>query len=600
MEKSLYGSLLKCRALCLILFVRLRLFVFLLLIIQSPGLSAATNQEPVAQQPLKLDSHSADGEVVQSNAGATFKIRTDLVVVHVVVRDAEGKTIGNLKKEDFELFDNHKPQIISNFSVETLSFKSFETPTEAESPGTKPGTIPGKESTFPRKFIALYFDDLHLSIADVGQSVSAARKLLEQKKPSERFAVFTSSGRVEQNFTHDQEFLNTALLRITPQPVRHKLPARCPPQISYYQAYQIAEVENPQVLQVVMDDFAQCPGSPTGKETLEREVQAEAHEQLVLGETDVRTGLRNLQSIIRRMSGFPGQRIIALLSPGFFVPPSISETSQAIDLATRAHVVVHAIDTRGVYLLEVGADASSSRRTPPSPAKIQVASIEQHADEGVLSELADGTGGLYFHGRNDIDVGLLQATAEPEFSYVLGFSPRGLKRDGKYHALKVSLRGKLYRTIQARQGYFPPREPEDPEAAAKQELELAVASRDAMPDLVIQCQTFVHKDVSGNFRLTVAARIDAKSFRFQKSGDRNTADLRVVAALFDGNGNIVTARQNSIAMALRDSTLAIVNKTGIRARFQFDVLPGTYLLRVVARESVGPLMGATERPVVVP
>jgi VWFA-related protein len=418
------------------------------------------------------------------------------------------------------------------------------------------------------------------------------------KISSERFAVFTSSGHVEQDFTANRELLNAALGRMKPQPLQQNVSGPCPPHISYYQAYQIAELENTQVLHVVMDDFAQCPGSPGGKETLERYVRAEAQQQLSLGETDVRTGLLNLQSVIRRMGTLPGQRVIALLSPGFFVPSSTQDTNQVIDLATRAKVVLNAVDTRGVYLLDVGADATS--RTIPSPDKIQVASVEQHVNGRVLSELADGTGGLFFHGRNDLDAGLLQATGEPEFSYVLGFSPRELKRDGKYHKLKVTVPANLHATVQARQGYFAPREPEDPEAAAEQEMELAVASRDSFSDVPIQCQTSIHQNVSGNFRLTVVARIDAKGFRFQRLADRNKDSVRVVAAIFDGNGNILTAKYNTVMMALRDSTLTTIAKTGIRARFEFDVQPGNYLLRVVARESEGPLMGAAELPVIVP
>ncbi|HTQ59076.1 MAG TPA: hypothetical protein VMI32_02565, partial [Candidatus Solibacter sp.] len=50
---------------------------------------------------------------------ATFKVRVNLVLVRVVVRDTDGKVVTNLKKEDFQLSDNRKPQVISSFSVET-------------------------------------------------------------------------------------------------------------------------------------------------------------------------------------------------------------------------------------------------------------------------------------------------------------------------------------------------------------------------------------------------------------------------------------------------------------------------------------------------
>src|SRR6202044_3261957 len=57
-------------------------------------------------------------EMSQRDAPATFSTKVNLVMVPVVVRDAKGKAIGTLQKEDFQLFDKGKPQLITRFSVE--------------------------------------------------------------------------------------------------------------------------------------------------------------------------------------------------------------------------------------------------------------------------------------------------------------------------------------------------------------------------------------------------------------------------------------------------------------------------------------------------
>jgi len=54
-------------------------------------------------------------------------VRVNLVLVRVVVRDRQGKIISNLKKEDFQLFDNKKLQAISSFSVETPEARTAST-----------------------------------------------------------------------------------------------------------------------------------------------------------------------------------------------------------------------------------------------------------------------------------------------------------------------------------------------------------------------------------------------------------------------------------------------------------------------------------------
>ena len=74
----------------------------------------------------------------------------------------------------------------------------------------------------------------------------------------------------------------------------------------------------------------------------------------------------------------------------------------------------------------------------------------------VIEQLADGTGGTFFHDRNDLGQGFLNAGAMPEFSYVLGFTPESLKFDGNYHHLKVTLTTKKKWAVQARRGYFAP------------------------------------------------------------------------------------------------------------------------------------------------
>ena len=45
------------------------------------------------------------------------------MLVRVVVRDDNGRTVGNLHKEDFRLFDDGKPQEIADFSVEVSNPK---------------------------------------------------------------------------------------------------------------------------------------------------------------------------------------------------------------------------------------------------------------------------------------------------------------------------------------------------------------------------------------------------------------------------------------------------------------------------------------------
>jgi len=73
-----------------------------------------------------------------------------------------------------------------------------------------------------------------------------------------------------------------------------------------------------------------------------------------------------------------------------------------------------------------------------------------------LGELADGTGGVFFHGSNDLEFGFKALEEGPEVVYLLELPLTGAKSDGSFHRLKV----KVSRDgvgVQARRGYFVPK-----------------------------------------------------------------------------------------------------------------------------------------------
>src|SRR5579863_2328074 len=57
-------------------------------------------------------------EVSSEDNPITFSSRVNLVSVPVVVRDRAGRAVGNLTREDFQLFDKGKLQLITKFSME--------------------------------------------------------------------------------------------------------------------------------------------------------------------------------------------------------------------------------------------------------------------------------------------------------------------------------------------------------------------------------------------------------------------------------------------------------------------------------------------------
>jgi len=298
----------------------------------------------------------------------------------------------------------------------------------------------------------------------------------------------------------------------------------------------------------------------------------------------------------------PGQRSIVLISPGFLVVDDRrEEESGLVERAIKASVVIGSLDSRGLYTQIAGGDASTIGRSTVTIAQkssfLTAASIIQ---SDILSNLALGTGGVYYHGTNDYDEGLRRTAAPPEYLYVLGYSPSGMKLDGQYHSLKVSLVNRKGLDVQARKGFYAPTHSTDPAEQAREQIEEAFFARDDIHDLAAVLQTQFFKSDNGDVRLSATAEVDVKKLAFRKDGERNRNDLTVVTGLFDNDGNYVTGTQKVVEMRLRDETLEKRVGNGIGVKSSFAVHPGRYVVRMVVRDSEGQSIAAQSSLVEIP
>jgi VWFA-related protein len=571
----------------------------------APAQEAPAKPEP-PNMPGQVPPSDDKQEVSSHDAPTTFKVRVNLVLVRVVVRDAQGKVVSNLKKEDFQLQDSRKPQAISSFSVET---PESHTASALASPDADAGysssadAIGGKATVLPRRFVSLVFDDVHLSMEDATFVRDSATRLFGALAASDRVAINTTSGQFSQDFTDDQELLKKALLGIIPRSMTARAFHDCP-DVNYYEADLIVNKNEAQALAVAAEEAVQCAfGGNEQMLSQARTMAMVAAERAVsAGDAESQYAYRHIEDVARRLASMPGQRVLVFVSPGFLQTTIQSEASEMIDRATRANIVINTIDARGLYAPDVMGDIANppqdTYRTAGYKTSYRVA--QQTAQEDVLAQLADGTGGKFFHNRNDVDEAMRQAVAAPAFSYLLGFSPQNLKIDGRYHPLKVSLTNKEKYNIQARHGYYAPRSINDPAEATKEEMREALFSQEEIRDLPVELQTQFFRKDDAEARLAVLTRLDVKGMHFRKAEGRNNDSLTIVTGIFDENGNFVTGGEKTVQMRLLDTTYERLSHSGFTVKSSFDVKPGTYMVRLVVRDSEGAQMAARNGAVVIP
>src|SRR5467141_5031820 len=315
---------------------------------------------PPQDAPAKTDSTAKpppatagpNEEVSSRDTPTTFKVRVNLVLVRVVVRDQQGKIVSNLKKEDFQLYDNRKLQTISSFSVETPETRTASAIASSAEAGSSSSmdVAGGKAVVLPQRFVSMVFDDMHLSMADATFVRDSATRFFGALAASDRVSLNTTSGQLTQEFTDDREKLAKALLGIVPRSLTGHGFHDCP-DVDYYQADLIVNKSVLYARAGANQEALQCAfnGDTKMMAAAQNLAQLAANRAVAQGDNETQYAYRHLEEVVRRLASMPGQRVLALVSPGFISSTLQSEASEMVDRATRANIVINTIDARGLY-----------------------------------------------------------------------------------------------------------------------------------------------------------------------------------------------------------------------------------------------------------
>jgi VWFA-related protein len=410
--------------------------------------------QAAAQQPNET---SAPG------GAAKVQVNVNVVLIPVVVRDAQGLAVGTLKREDFQIFDKDKPQAISGFTIEKRAAMKSESSAPEIVPAVpvvSASAVTPQSTVIPQRFIVFLLDDLHLTFSNLAQVQKAAIRILPGSLADSDMAAVVSTSGTNSGLTRDHAKLQEAVMKIQSRNLDQHAQRECP-DLDYYRADLIQNGHDNTAFEAAVRDALTCASLDPKiyRNVAEGMVRTAASRVLTAGDSDVHTTLGFVKELIRRMSGLPGQRTLILVSPGFLTvtPEAMSAKSQIIDFAAQCNVIINALDAKALYITEIDASerGAGSEYALATGNESQSRRESLSLSENVMAEFADGTGGTYFHNSNDLAGGLQNLTAAPEFVYLLEFSLEHVKSDGAYHRLKVKVdRDGLQ--LKTRRGYFAP------------------------------------------------------------------------------------------------------------------------------------------------
>lgn len=550
-------------------------------------------------------------------ASQALRVESRLVQVEVVVRDVRGRPLSGLKKDDFAVLESGHARDIAEFSVETSPEAA---PAPAKPANAAPGTGATPVAPQPKapeaappggRWIVLFFDDINTMPGDLAHAKIAAKRFIKEAGiDGDRIAVFTSSSGQVLDFTHVSDAVLAAAAQVKSHPRMSPGGLASCPRITAYEAYQIVNGD-PNALDAKVQEACRCTGVQTcgpievgGNVSLIAgggvvdALKAQAQATWAQAHVASQDTLDVVRASIGRLARLPGKRLLLLASSGFFTFDLDEAKDEIINEAVRAGVVINSLDSKGLYAEAPTRPFNEPAETVEFPVatliyETQTLGDRLDSEDAAMARFAESTGGLLYRNNNDLDAGFYTLGVVPDYAYELGFTP---DQDGKYHKIKVELKGVKHDFIQARPGYFAPtKESSAPTAADRVDAEML--GSDERSDFQVTVRGALGAMKSRAREVTVQTHVDISKLPFEKQKDRHDEKLTFVAGLFDAQGKFVAGKEAEMELALMQDSFERFAKSGITGTISLDAPPGAYRLRVVVEEAVKGEMTATTQNV---
>jgi VWFA-related protein len=583
-----------------------------------------------------------------------LRIETELVQIDAVVTDKQGNLARDLKRADFELFDDGKKQEITHFAVGTAAQPARWLAVEKKKQDEKSPADSAPVEIRAGRYIVIAVDDFHLAPENLMIAKRTLHRFIDsQMVADDQMAIATTSGNIGmfQQFTNERDVLERAVNRLNVQQ-RVVTTSSDVPRISDYQA-ELIDTGNQEALELAVQEILRldpAPSPPPGagggrggsnnpasgfgtspRDRAVQQAQSKARTIVTQNAHYTRATLSNLEGVIRNLRKLTGRKILVLLSDGFYLggggSSQIYDMRRIIDAATRAGVVIYSIDARGLVALPPGGSASDPSGSddinlPGARTRIETGAVNAKLDG--LNALARDTGGTLFKNSNDLSLGLQRVLDANETYYVLAYEPATSYRDGRFHKIEIRIAGRSDLTVRTRKGYLAPsdkngragdlaekssdkRKERSPEKIAQQEkLEKEKEMREGLGSLVPLREIPVEMAIdfldasNGNSGALVNLQVDASQLDLRQVNGTHQGSLDLLIALFDENGKAAASVVERININIRPERLENALKNGFSYRRLMPLKPGFYQARVAVREEGSARMGSASKWVEVP
>ena len=506
-------------------------------------------------------------------ASQTLRVTTRLVVVNVVAHNKKGEPVTGLRRSDFTILDDGKPQQIKVFSVE-----SWQTAPKAAAP-LPPNIFSNRvarDGSLPINVAVILLDGTSTSFADSVFARNEVIKLIRQMPRGERIALYVLGPKglsVIQDFTSDPSPLMEAIRGFHASPGEGS---------------------------GGFDAGADLRVPPMSASDAAARIVADMHDRPrpgAMGYSRITPSLEAVRDIAERLSGLPGRKSLIWVTG--HVPYAGAQALKlgiytemehvvrdAIRALNQADVAVYPVDAHGLVVgpIKMGA-VHGPDFTPLWPGEVWTLDMDYWAKQ---------TGGRAFYYTNGLSQVIGKALDDSKVAYTLGYYPNRVAWNGKYHPIKVLVDRKDVR-LRYRRGYFAASTTAIAHASPVVMLEAAADSPLDSTGLGVTVRlTPIGKPPSPN--LKAAVYVDGRGLTFQPEHDRYDVSFMVWAGQYSKQGALLEAKTSKASFKLTEANYHAALSGGLGLTIRETLMPDAWQLGVAVLDTASGTTGSIRIP----
>src|SRR5712691_6748170 len=511
-------------------------------------LYAAQAQSQQSQQAQKSPDQD---EVVRVNS--------HLVNFDVTVRDKKGKSITDLKAEDFTLFENGVQQKV----------EFFDPPLAGGDETGQPNVTIQRRSLIsnggPRNIISLVLDGQTTDQTNLKQVREGTIKYIRERiADTDTVALFAITGGLQllQPFTQDKAKLILAVENNYTSTASSK----------NFERRDIAEniAKLREAAGAAVGPITTAAGGSAAAQVAiaERVLQQFIKLRSQLSIQQSRPILAALAAICEGLRAIPGKKTLVLFSQGFVAPEVLDwQVQSTIDIANRANVAIYVIDSSGLR----GGTPQSGSFVPATPlggisgATSQESRIRAQGgetvfdntrqeglsrDQDLLYRISGDTGGQFIKNTNDIARGLERIDQEIRSRYTLAYHSTDPNFDGSFRKVRIEVR-RAEAHLVSRSGYYAiapddivPLSPEDKKLLAN------FATGEATPAFPLFVELNSFRSQEGRYVVPLSIEIPPSAVKFDRKADKHQLQLDVLGEIRAAQDKILSRLGGSFSVGL--------------------------------------------------